>query len=93
MRQRAHPPKAAQRRTTLTLPAGTLASAERLARVRKVKLSTVIAEALDEGLRIQTAAERSEELLRLYQRAFSGFSENDVLLLDGILLGPPDPSQ
>jgi hypothetical protein len=53
----------------------------------------VIAEALDEGLRIQTAAERSEELLRLYQRAFSGFSENDVLLLDGILLGPPDPSQ
>jgi hypothetical protein len=83
-------PKNTKRRTTLTLPSDSLAHAERIARARRVNLSTVIAEALAEGLRVQQAAERSEEVLNSYRRAFQGFSEQEMLLLDGIVLGPPD---
>ena len=61
------------RRTTLTLPADALTQAQRIASARKVNLSTVIAEALHEGLRLQTATERSEEVLSAYKKAFSGF--------------------
>jgi hypothetical protein len=50
----------AKRRTTLTLPADSLAQAERIARARKVSLSVVISEALSDGQRIHSAAERSE---------------------------------
>jgi post-segregation antitoxin (ccd killing protein) len=87
-----NPGKSAKRRTTLTLPSDILAYAERIARARNVNLSTVIAEALAEGLRAQQAAERSDEVLRSYRRAFSGFSETEMLLLDGVLLGQPDRS-
>jgi predicted transcriptional regulator len=58
-----------KRRTTLTLPADTLTEAQRIARVRQVSLSTVIAEALADGLRLQTAAERSEEIVNGYLKA------------------------
>jgi post-segregation antitoxin (ccd killing protein) len=51
----------ARRRITLTLPADSLIQAERIARARHVNLSTVIAEALSDGLRTHSAAERSEE--------------------------------
>ena len=75
-----------RRRTTLTLPADSLAEAQRIARARKMKPSAVIAEALDEGLRLQTAAERSEEVLESYRKAFSGFSDEDMSVLDGVIL-------
>lgn len=77
-----------KRRTTLTLPADSLTEAQRLARARKVNLSTVIAEALSEGLRLQTAAERSEEVLDSYKRAFAGFSDDEMSILDGVILEP-----
>ena len=80
------PPK--RRRTTLTLPADSLTEAQRIARVRKVNLSAVIAEALSEGLRLQTAAERSEAVLNSYRKAFSGFSDQEMSILDGIILEP-----
>ncbi len=93
MKNRAgNPAKSAKRRTTLTLPSDILSYAERIARARKVNLSTVIAEALAEGLRAQQAADRSVEVLKSYRQAFSGFSEPEILLLDGILLGQPDRS-
>jgi post-segregation antitoxin (ccd killing protein) len=85
-RQKASP---AKRRTTLTLPADSLLQAERIARTRKVNLSTVIAEALGEGLRMHAAAERSEEVLSAYKRAFTGFSAEETPLLDGIWLEDP----
>jgi post-segregation antitoxin (ccd killing protein) len=75
-----------KRRTTLTLPAESLTEAQRIARARKVNLSSVITEALNAGLRLQTAAERSEEVLESYRKAFRGFSEEEMALLDGIIL-------
>jgi post-segregation antitoxin (ccd killing protein) len=84
-RQISNTPK---RRTTLTLPADSLIQASRIARARKVNLSTVISEALSNGLRMQAATERGEEVLKAYKKAFSGFSEEDMLLLDGIVMDP-----
>jgi hypothetical protein len=74
VKRRKSPAKAGKRRTTLTLPTDTLVYAERIARARKVNLSTVVAEALNEGLRIQKPADRSEEVLSSYRRAFGAFS-------------------
>jgi len=85
-RQRQPEGKPAKRRTTLTLPTDSLRQAERIARARHVTLSTVISEALADGLLKQTAAERSKEVLRGYQKAFGAFSDEEVLVLDGILL-------
>lgn len=82
----ASPPK--KRRTTLTLPADSLTEAQRIAHNRRVNLSTVIAEALSEGLRLQAAAERREEVLAGYKKAFSGFSDEDMAILDGVILEP-----
>jgi post-segregation antitoxin (ccd killing protein) len=80
---------APKRRTTLTLPADSLTQAGRIARARKVNLSTVISEALTNGLRAHAAAERGEEILNAYKTAFGGFSEEEKLLLDGIVLDQP----
>jgi hypothetical protein len=77
-----------KRRTTLSLPADSLSEAERIARARKVNPSTVIGEALSEGLRLQTTAERSNEVLERYKKAFSGFSENEMAILNGVILQP-----
>ncbi|MGP8244622.1 MAG: hypothetical protein ACLQVN_08900 [Bryobacteraceae bacterium] len=77
-----------KRRTTLTLPAESLAEAQRIARAREVNLGVVIAEALSEGLRLQARAERSEEVLEGYRRAFASFSEEEVCILDGVILEP-----
>ena len=89
MRQRAHLshlPK--KRRTTLTLPAAALTDAQRIARARNVKLSTVIVEALSEGLRRQHVAERSEEVLEGYRKAFSAFTDDEIAILNGVILEP-----
>jgi hypothetical protein len=81
-----------KRRTTLTLPADALTRAEQIARARKVNLSTVISEALSEGLQRHVAAERGEEILKTYKRAFGGFSDEEMQILDGIILEPePEP--
>ncbi len=77
-----------KRRTTLSLPADSLSEAERIARARKVNLSTVVGEALSEGLRLQTTAERSNEVLERYKKAFSGFLDNEMAILDGVILQP-----
>jgi hypothetical protein len=77
-----------KRRTTLTLPADSLTQAQRIARTRRVTLSTVIAEALSDGLRLHAAAERSEEVLNGYKKAFSGFSDQEMAILDGVILEP-----
>ncbi len=84
-RDSGHPKK---RRTTLTLPTDSLTQAERLTHARKVNLSTVISEALSEGLRLQTAGERTEKVLQAYKKAFSGFSSEEMSILDGIMLEP-----
>ena len=75
-----------KRRTTLTLPADSLLQAERIARARKINLSTVVSEALTEGLRVHAATERSEQVLNAYKKAFSGFSDEEMAILDGVIL-------
>lgn len=80
--------QSAKRRTTLTLPADSLREAGRIARVRNVSLSAVVSEAFSEGMRRHAAARRSEEVLSAYKKAFSGFTEQEMLLLDGIVLEP-----
>lgn len=78
-----------RRRTTLTLPERSLLEAERIARTRKVNLSTVISEALSEGLEKYAAAQRSQQVLDAYKRAFSEFTGEQMLALDGIVLDQP----
>ena len=73
------------RRTTLTLPEGCLDLAERIARDRHLNLSSVVAEALQRGLREEEQAQRSEAILQAYSKAFAGFSSDELLLLDGIV--------
>jgi len=80
--------RSSKRRTTLTLPADALSDAERIARSRNVTLSTVIAEALTDGLQLRAAAKRGEQVLRAYEQAFAGFSEEELMVLDGIVLEP-----
>ena len=74
------------RRTTLTLPAASLDAAERIARERHLNLSSVVGEALQRGLREEEMARRSESILQGYRNAFAGFSEEELLLLDGIVM-------
>ena len=76
-----------KRRTTLTLPNDSLLQAEQIARARKVNLSTVVSEALAEGLRLNAAAERQREITE-YRNPFSGFSDDEMAVLDGIILEP-----
>ncbi|HTX37108.1 MAG TPA: hypothetical protein VME43_18895 [Bryobacteraceae bacterium] len=72
-------------RTTLRLPAASLFEAQRIARVRRVNLSTVVAQALADGLRLQTVADRSEAVLDRYRKAFSEFSDEEIAVLDGVI--------
>jgi VIT1/CCC1 family predicted Fe2+/Mn2+ transporter len=53
-----------------------------------VSLSTVIGEALSAGLKLQTATGRSEDIIENYKKAFAGFSEQELDILDGIILQP-----
>jgi post-segregation antitoxin (ccd killing protein) len=72
----------------VTLPADSLNEVKRIAHARKVNVSTVIAEALNEGLRTQMTAAQSDQVLESYKKAFSGFSEEQMSILDGIILEP-----
>ncbi|MBI3207825.1 MAG: hypothetical protein HYZ37_02865 [Candidatus Solibacter usitatus] len=60
--------------------------AKRISQSRKLTLSTVVSEALAEGLRSQLVMERSNEVLAGYRRAFSGFSDDELLVLDGVVM-------
>ena len=83
-----HSSKPQKRRTTLALPVDSLIQAQRIAHKRGTNLSTVVSEALSEGLRLQATAGRAEEILEAYRKAFSGFSEDELSILDGIMLEP-----
>jgi len=78
-----------RRRTTLTLPVDLLKQAQRIARRRDVNLTTVIAEAVSEGLRVYAATKRSEEVFNGYRKALTGFSKDEMAILDGVILELP----
>ncbi len=76
------------KRTTLTLPAECLEAAGRIAQERHQNLSSVVAEALQRGLREEEQMQQAETVWQMYQQAFAGFSEEELMLLDGIVLAP-----
>ena len=76
----------AARRTTLTLPAEALDLAEQIARERHLNLSAVVGEALQRGLREEELIKRSEAIMDSYKTAFTGFSDLEMLLLDGVVM-------
>ena len=75
-------------RITLTLPATALARAGKIAVERHVTLSTVVAEALHDGIATRHRTRRAEEVLAAYGAAFSDFNEEERLILDGVDLEP-----
>jgi hypothetical protein len=60
--------------------------AKEIARAKDLTLSTVVSEALSEGLRMNTAAERSKEVLNAYKSAFFDFLDEEMAILDGVIL-------
>jgi hypothetical protein len=79
---------ALKRRTTLTLPADALTRAEKIARSRRVNLSTVISEVVSAGLKLEDARNRRDRILEDYRKAFAGFAADELAILDGIILEP-----
>lgn len=77
-----------KRRTTVSLPAEELIEFQRIAKKRKVTLNSLMAKAVSDGLRTLRQTERSEEIMENYRKAFSGLSEEERMLLDGIILQP-----
>ena len=51
-------------------------------------LSTVISEAISEGLRARAPLERSKQDFEACSKAFSAFSDDEMAILDGIILQP-----
>jgi hypothetical protein len=66
---------ALKRRTTLTLPSDS-------------NLSTVISEVVSQGLQIENARHRRNRILENHRGAFTGFSEDELAILDGVILEP-----
>ena len=81
-------PAALKRRTTLTLPSDSLLQAQKIAHSRQVNLSTVISEVIAAGLRLESARHRCSQILANYRTAFTGFSEDELAILDGGILEP-----
>ena len=81
-------PAALKRRTTLTLPSDSLLQAQKIAHSRRVNLSTVISEVVSAGLRLEDARHRRNQILDNYRKAFAGFSEDELAILDGVILEP-----
>jgi len=83
-----------KRRTTMTIPVETLAAADRIARLRKVNLSVIVSEVLDEGLRAKEAAalegQRRVQAWEKYRESLSHFTDEEMLLLDGVIMEPVD---
>ncbi len=73
-----------QIRTTISLPAASLAAAKRTAKARNINLSAVVAEALDESIKQRQARERAAAAWARYQRLYAGFSDEEMMILDGI---------
>ena len=77
-----------KRRITLTLPSDSLLQAQKIADSRQVNLSTVISGVVSAGLQIENARHRRNRILENYRRAFTGFSEEELAILDGVILEP-----
>jgi hypothetical protein len=78
------------RRITLTLPAELVKKAERLAKQQRQTLSATIAGLMEQSLRgysLQPAS--NPKVLENLRKAFAPFTEEEMLLLDGVVLDEP----
>jgi hypothetical protein len=82
-----------KKRTTLTLPSDALLQAQQLADARHVNLSTVVAEVMTAGLQLEAAKQRSAQVLENYRKAFEGFTDDELAILDGVILEPVGPER
>jgi macrodomain Ter protein organizer (MatP/YcbG family) len=75
------------RRTTLTLPEDLVRKAEHLAKQRRQTLSASIAELMEQSLRSYRFKQANDHsTLKSLQKAFAPFTEEEMLLLDGIIM-------
>jgi len=51
-----------------------------------LNLSAVVGEALQRGLREEEQLLRRDSVLQQYRNAFAGFSQDELLLLDGVVM-------
>jgi hypothetical protein len=78
------------RRTTLTLPAELVNKAERLAKQQRQTLSAAIAGLMEQSLRgysLQPAG--NSNALESLRKAFAPFTDEEMLLLDGVSMDEP----
>ncbi len=77
------------RRTTLTLPEPLVEQAERLAKQRRQTLSAAVAGLMEQSLRSYRLEQHGgPNVLQSLQKAFAPFSDEEMLLLDGIVMEP-----
>ncbi len=83
------PARPRTRRTTLTLPKALVEQAERLARQRRQTLSAAVAGLMEQSLRSHRLEPNGgPNVLESLQKAFAPFSDEEMLLLDGIVMEP-----
>jgi hypothetical protein len=86
---RRKPARPRTRRTTLTLPEPLVEQAERLARQRRQTLSAAVAGLMEQSLRSYRLEQNvGPNVLQSLQKAFAPFSDEEMLLLDGIVMEP-----
>lgn len=82
------------RRTTVTLPTPLLRRAERVALSNHQTLSSAIAGLIEDGLRNrQSQMESGTQVLEAWKRAFANLTEDERMLVDGIILEDAGPMQ
>ena len=63
---------------TLTLPSDSLQQVERIAPDRRAKPSAIV------------SATRGEQIVDSYRQAFAGFTDEEMMILDGVVLEAAD---
>jgi hypothetical protein len=80
-----------QRRTTVTLPAELIERAEKVAEAQHASLNSVLVTAIERGLPQVRTPEYVEQLLQDKRESLEGFTEWELLALQGIILEPIGP--
>ena len=79
-----------KRRTTLSIPIETLAAAQRVADIRKVDLSVIVSEVLEEGLRAKEAAalegQRRVQAWEAHRQSFAWLTKEQQQALSGVFM-------
>ena len=77
------------RRTTLTLPRELLNKVERFAATRHQTVSSAITYLLEAALRNEPSLRNSSRFLKMLRASFRQLTEQERLLVDGIILDEP----